>query len=48
MRKLDKRTIEERDSIAEEEEQGEVNRVWSENWICMKMRYFATAARRSR
>jgi hypothetical protein len=22
--------------------------VWSENWICMKMRYFATAARRSR
>jgi len=27
MRKLDKRTIEERDSIAEEEEQGEVNRV---------------------
>jgi hypothetical protein len=22
--------------------------VWSQNWICMKMRYFATAARRSR
>ena len=22
--------------------------VWSENWICMKMRYFATAVRRTR
>jgi hypothetical protein len=25
-----------------------LDRVWSENRICMKMRYFATAARRSR
>jgi putative DNA methylase len=24
------------------------NPVWSENWICMKMRYFATAVRRTR
>jgi hypothetical protein len=35
-------------SVLSEHPARTVDPVWSENWICMKTRYFATAARRSR